>query len=993
MPDPHWENLKEIFHGALALPPNDRDAYLDTACNGDALLRRSVEALLESHEEKNNFVDAPAYQAAAEMVVDGGDFKPSQTIGHYSILSLIGEGGMGKVYLAEDTKLHRKVALKFLSRNFTDDNERLRRFEQEARAASALNHPNILTIHEIGEAAGCRFIATEFIEGQTLRGRLPSVLDLDDALDIAIQVASALVAAHRVNIVHRDIKPENVMIRHDDGLVKVLDFGLAKMAAPPPAGVASASVDREAETQVRADTAPGVVMGTVAYMSPEQARGATVDERTDIWSLGVLLYEMVAGCSPFVGTTSNEVISAILSKTPAAPLARFTHEVPPRLEEIVEKALTKNRDERYQTSKDLLIDLKRLRQSLELQAGIERISTDRIGVQTSGGQSRAARTLPSNGILSAPPTSSAEYIVTEIKRHRLFVFGLLALLVVSGIGFGVYKYSASTAPARNRFTSSQKLNFVKLTSSGKVRDATISPDGRYAAYSVDENGKDSIRLRQTATNSDVEIVAPVENVITNLSFTRDGNYLYYVYGGFQGTLFQIPGLGGSPKRIAGKVSSGAGISPDGNTIAYATFDGKETYKLLLANPDGSNERTLFNSIPPNWFAASVIPAWSPDGKTIAIGINFIENGKQLLKLFGISVADGSQRELSIRDWDDIFGVDWLSNGNLIVSGSLYSDSETFPNQLWLVASPNVEPQRITNDLNDYYGVCATANGDTLITLQKQTVANLWITPNNDAARSEEIAPASGVSYMRRTLDGRFIFVANRNIWTMNADGSVRQQLTKDQGRNWSPSMTPDGRYIVYTSTRNNISHIWRMDADGSNQRQLTFGDQQWSPNISPDGKWIIYAGVDGKEFPTAWKIPIEGGTPVRVSTSEAFAIYVSPRDGKMAFEPVDRPEGQIKISVISPEGGEPVKTLTLPKTKASAYVHWTPDGRAIAFTDSRDGEANIWTLAVDGESEAKPLTNFKTESIFDFAWSADGKQLAAIRGTYVRDAVLISETK
>ncbi len=991
MPDPHWENLKEIFHEALALAPAERHTYLDHACDGNASLRQAVESLLKSHEETGNFVDAPAYQAAAEMLT-GGEFKSGQTVAHYKIVSLIGEGGMGRVYLAEDAKLHRKVSLKFLSTNFTQDHERLRRFEQEARAVSALNHPNILTIYEIGEADGRRFIATEFIEGQTLRERMLSGVDIDEALDLAIQAASALVAAHRVNIVHRDIKPENIMIRREDGLVKVLDFGLAKLSVPR--AVATGSLNKEAETRLRANTAPGVVMGTVAYMSPEQARGATVDERTDIWSLGVLLYEMVAGCSPFIAGTSNEVISAILSKAPVAPLARFAHEVPPRLEEIVEKALTKNRDERYQTSKDLLIDLKRLRQSLELQAGIERISTDKIGVPTSSGQSRAGKTLSfEDGTPSAAPTSSAEYIATEIKRHKVFVFGLLALLVIFGIGFGVYKYSASTAPTRNRFTSSQKLNFAKLTSSGKVRDVTISPDGRYAAYSVNENGKDSIRLRQTATNSDVEIVAPVENVMTNLSFTRDGNYLYYVYGGLEGTLFQIPALGGSPKRIAGKVSSGARISPDGNTIAYATYDGNVTYKLLLAKPDGSSERTLFTSTPLSWFAASVIPAWSPDGKTIAIGINFTENGKQLLKLFGISVSDGSKRELSNRDWDDIFGVDWLLNGNLIVSGSVYSDSETLPNQLWLVASPNVEPQRITNDLNDYYGVCATANGDTLITLQKQTVANLWVMPNNDAARSEQITPASGVSYIRRTLDGRFIFIVNRNIWTMNADGSARQQLTKDQGRNWLPSMTPDGRYIVYVSTHNNISHIWRMDVDGSNQRQLTFGNQEWSPNTSPDGKWVIYAGFDEKEFPTAWKVPIEGGTPVQVSTSEAFQVYVSPRDGKMAFEPVDRPEGQVRISVISPVGGEPVKTLTLPKTKASFYVHWTPDERAIAFTDLRDNGANIWTIAVDGNGEAKPLTSFKTESIFDFAWSADGKQLAAIRGTSIRDAVLITETK
>ena len=315
-------------------------------------MRRAVESLIKSHEETGNFVDKPAFQAAADMLIDRIEFTPGQQLAHYRIVSKIGEGGMGQVYLAEDTKLNRKVSLKFLSSAFTDDRERLRRFEREAQAASALNHPNILTIHETGNADGHRFITTEFIEGQTLRERLRSGVDLDDAIETAIQVASALVAAHRVNIVHRDIKPENIMIRKEDGLVKVLDFGLAKIAARSPS---EASADSKVATAIISNTAPGVVMGTVAYMSPEQARGDTIDERTDIWSLGVVLYEMVTGCSPFMAGSSNEIVSGILSKAPAPPLARFAPNIPARLEEIVEKALTKNKDERYQTSKDLMI--------------------------------------------------------------------------------------------------------------------------------------------------------------------------------------------------------------------------------------------------------------------------------------------------------------------------------------------------------------------------------------------------------------------------------------------------------------------------------------------------------------------------------------------------------------------------------------------------------------------------------------------------------------
>jgi serine/threonine-protein kinase len=433
MPNQRWENLNEVFDAAIALPPIERADYLNRACKGDDSLRQAVDSLIKSHEESAYFVDRPAYQAAAELLLDGLQLNPGAVVAHYRIISKIGEGGMGQVHLAEDSRLHREVSLKFLSSAFTDDKERLRRFEQEARAVSALNHPNILTIHEIGEAAGHQFIATEYIKGETLRERLRSGLDIDEALDVAIQIASALVAAHRVNIVHRDIKPENIMIRNEDGLVKVLDFGLAKIAARSPS---EASADSKVATAIMANTAPGVVMGTVAYMSPEQARGEAVDERTDIWSLGVVLYEMVAGSSPFIASTTNEIISAILSKKATTPLSRYARLVPERLEEIVEKALTKNREERYQTSKDLLIDLKRLKQSLDLKAGIER-SVPPSDVSSTAERSDS-NTSAREGIRSSTqaPLSSAEYIVSQVKNHKgavLITLGILALATISAL--------------------------------------------------------------------------------------------------------------------------------------------------------------------------------------------------------------------------------------------------------------------------------------------------------------------------------------------------------------------------------------------------------------------------------------------------------------------------------------------------------------------------------------------------------------------------------
>ena len=479
MADPEWEKLKDFFHTALALPPNERPAYLERVCAGDASLRQSIEALLKSHEE-SGFVDEPAYAAAAQLIV--GDqqvkrhsetkaFQAGQNIGRYRIDSLLGEGGMGRVYLAEDTKLQRKVSLKFLSHAVTLDHERLLRFEQEARAASALNHPNILTIYEFGEDEHQQFIATEFVEGQTLRERLQRPIELDEALDIAIQITSALVAAHRVNIVHRDIKPDNIIIRKDDRLVKVLDFGLAKILTP--------ATTSNGEAPMRYKTGPGVVMGTVAYMSPEQARGDGVDERSDIWSLGVVLYEMITGSTPFVADTANEIISGILSRQPAPPLTRFTHDVPKQLQEIVDKLLTKDRDERYQSSKGLLIDLRRLKESLELKPDLDGGSdTDRA----SGGI-RSAKTASEPGAVPmAYPTSSAEYIVNQVKSHKRVALAVIALLAIAsvgavGAGISIYKSRQQQQSAAIGFPAINSIAVLPFVNGNADADTEFLSDG------------------------------------------------------------------------------------------------------------------------------------------------------------------------------------------------------------------------------------------------------------------------------------------------------------------------------------------------------------------------------------------------------------------------------------------------------------------------------------------------------------------------------------
>src|SRR6266480_112432 len=366
------QTIKEIFHGALDCQPDKVSAFLEAACQGDEVLRCEVDAFLTAHRHAGNFIEAPVAALAANIIEKGqADLLVGQTFGHYKISKRIGSGGMGEVYLATDVTAGRKAALKLLPARFTGDPERLGRFQQEARALVGLNHPNILTVYEIGEDHSIHYIASELIEGEALRQRLVrGQMQLSAAVDVAIQVASALAAAHEAGIVHRDIKPENIMLR-PDGYVKVLDFGIAKLAEQEvPVTIPTDEALMLVETNL------GSVLGTVRYMSPEQACGGQVDKRTDIWSLGVVLYEMVTGHAPFTGETPREAMSSILETEPP-PLTSYVTQSPAELQQIVSKTLRKNREERYQNAHELLQALKNLRHKLEIDAELQRSSAAR----------------------------------------------------------------------------------------------------------------------------------------------------------------------------------------------------------------------------------------------------------------------------------------------------------------------------------------------------------------------------------------------------------------------------------------------------------------------------------------------------------------------------------------------------------------------------------------------------------------------------------------
>jgi serine/threonine protein kinase len=601
----------------------------------------------------------------------------------YEILSLLGRGGMGEVYLAHDTRLGRKIALKLLPARYTQDEDSLRRFKQEAQVASALNHPNIITIHEVGQVDSDHFIATEFIEGVTLRKRMEARrMELGEALDVAIQVAGALAAAHAAGIIHRDIKPENIMVR-PDGYVKVLDFGLAKLAQRPSSGGRDERAARTTELEAHtaglsgapeisrsdpyattplvtfiegassSDTAPGLVMGTLRYMSPEQVRGHRVDARTDIFSLGVVLYEMVRGAVPFDNETTGELVAAILEKEPE-PLSAFVPDVPEVLEWITTKALMKDREERYQTAKELLTDLRRLKQQLELEHKAARSRH----YTTSGSTALASRTgraafeeqsdtpaaaSAASSSRATRTTSSAQYLFSHIVAHKKSSAVIIPTVMVALAlaAFGLYKLFTHNRPRAK--TPFESMRMARLTTTGKATRAAISPDGKYVVHVSSDAGKQSLWVRQVTTPNNVEVVAPADVFYRGLTFSRDGNYIYYVVQERNNpiqALYQVPVLGGTPRKLLNDIDSPITLSPDGERLAFIRrYRDQGEDALIVANADGSGEQRLAARKGEDFFAVNG-PDWSPDGTMIACGAGSNAGGRHM-SVVGIQVEGGA----------------------------------------------------------------------------------------------------------------------------------------------------------------------------------------------------------------------------------------------------------------------------------------------------------------------------------------------------------------
>lgn len=965
-----WRQIDGLLQAALQMCAGERAAFLDNACAGDSALRSEVESLIKSHEKEDSFLASPLFDHGMAVLARRGQGKLSvgRVIKSYRVLALLGAGGMAEVYLARDTKLDRNVALKILPDKILYDEPGMRRFHQEARATSALNHPNIITIYEIGQEDDTHFIAMEYVEGATLRQRLAlAPVMIEEALDVAMQVTSAIIAAHDAGIVHRDIKPENIMLRAD-GYVKVLDFGLAKLTRTQ-----SRAADNGVATIL--STNPGVVMGTINYMSPEQVRGLEVDARTDVWSLGVVLYEMIAGKGPFKEETTSDVIVSILEREPPK-LTECAKAVPAELNRIVSKALAKDREERYQTARDMLIELRELKQQLDAQAQRRSLA---------GSKSRRERSRAGH---ASGRTRSYE---------RALLPALAVVFIIASILLIYYKWFPN-AFFKSEAGPFQPGKITALTTTGRLTRAAISPDGKYIAYVNDDSGQQSLWVRQVTAPTHRQIIPSAGVQYRGITFSPDSTDIYYVVDEGNNdllTLYKIALLGGDPRKIMSSVDSPIAFSPDGAQFAFVRSNGQgRESSLVTANADGSGERVVAVRKLPQSFVESG-PAWSPDGKMIATPADDVsDTGVAYMSVVGVRVADGVEVPVSAQKWRWVGQVAWPGDGSGIIAP--VAGGESTLGQLVQISSKG-DARAITNDLNSYLSVSITADSNALVAVQRERLSSIWATREGDFSHAEQMTASFGKYHysISWTPDGRIVYSSaesgNWDIWIMNADGTGQKQLTLDAGIDHSPTVSTEGLYIVFVSSRAGSLNLWRMEIDGRNVQQLTNGGGEYTPQCTSDG-WVMYTSWDTGQ-PRLWKVPINGGASVQVTKADMKDAAVSPDAQSIVCQYLGDPRSGWKVAVFPLKGNQdtPAMTLNVPATSWQV-VRWMPDGRAVTYLDTQNDVYNVWSRQVS-TGATKRLTGFNSDRIFSYDLSRDGKRLACVRGALLANAVHISRSQ
>src|SRR5262245_20653295 len=932
-----WEQIERLYHAALEREPNVREAFLDEACAGEEGVRREVAGLLACDVPGDSFIQSPAIEIAARAMAAEPRIENSTNptrspiaafqIGVYKLLEPLGRGGMGEVHLALDTRLGRKVALKLLPAAFTADTDRVQRFAREARAASALNHPNIITIHEIGETAieseSLRYIVTEYVEGETLRQRMASApqrrMKPSEAIDIAGQIAAALSAAHEAGITHRDIKPENVMVR-PDGLVKVLDFGLAKLTPP-----ASEAIDTGAPTLAREiSTTPGMILGTLRYMSPEQARAQEVDARSDIFSLGAVLYEMIAGEPLFAGGTTADIIAAIINKEPQ-PLAEFTREssrTGAALDRIVRKALRKDLEERYQTAGDMLSDLKNLKEELMI--------ADR-GLRIADSNSSDARrkdeeieTLPANALLEAPAPPLQGRLsrlarTLQSLRHRGVMWGsLVAVLFVIGASFWLVQRFRPRPTADWRYTL-QKSQLVSLKSIGgdSLRSGRFSPEGNLIVYTAPGSGS-NLWLAQIGGDLPFQI-SKEQLSVTSPIWSPDGQQIAFIsnHGGQLG-VWTIPAFGITP-----------------NLIKTLEIEGK-----LPELKNWSRSGAIFYEWKRNFYALSSMT-------------------KEIVRVTNFGADVQAPREFN------------LSPDETTIA---YVDTRDKQDDIWIVDRRGGAPRRVTNDpATDSLPVWHPDGRRLLYTSERDGIERICVA-YIDGGQPEQITFEDGDCYVSDvSVDGKKILYYtskdDADLWEVDVESGQKTQLTSDFGSELWPSISHDGAKIAFQAIKgpnvvrkiNNARILTKSLNAGASAKQLSADG--YAPQLSPDGLKVGFLRlVDGRDelwvgsvdsgqtqVVTNERVIFSGFNPLPSLLYQSKDFCWSPNSRLIAYS--SRKDGTANIWTITSDGAQATKvsanddpdrgiTLTCPI--------WAPDGRRLVYIfrlpSGKDGRPATWQL-------------------------------------------------
>ncbi|QQS48033.1 MAG: serine/threonine-protein kinase [Acidobacteriota bacterium] len=897
-----WERICQVYEQARDQEPGEREAFLDRTCSGDADLRREVESMLAAEANIGDFIAAPALKDAAELLTaETPGTLVGRQLGHYQILSFIGAGGMGEVYAAQDPRLSRRVAIKLLPAAVSRDDDRLRRFSQEARAVGMLNHPNILTIHDLGTHEGAPYIVSELLEGETLRERLKKgTISPTRTVEIALQITRGLAAAHERGIVHRDLKPENLFIT-TDGRVKVLDFGLAKLTQPN--GAEAKGHDFSVIRSI-----PGMVMGTVGYMAPEQLRGEEADHRADIFAFGVILYEMLTGNRPFHGDSAAETMSSILrQETPELPAS--IREQSLELGRVIRRCLEKRPEQRFQSAGDLGFALEGLISS-RLNISVSRGH----GVSSGAGKVDGAPTIPLN-----------------LRWRRIGMIGwagwaLAGVFMLATIGMTIAYFRRPTAITR----------IVPFTSfPGHKSNPAFSPDGNQVAFYWDGGDVDQagIYVKLIDSGTPLRIATfpggPAPSVMS-LVWSPDGRQIAFARRGENSGIYAIPALGGPERKLTDMTGTFA-WSPDGKALAVAGNAASQTpFSIFMVSIETGEKRRLTN--PQAGSFGDVSPAFSPDGQTVAFirGPNFLVGD-----VYIIPVTRGDPVRLTFDNLQMEEGLAWTANGREII----YSSPRGGLPSLWKISASGGRPRRVIGTGEYAFSPATSIQGGYLAYVYRRVDRNIWRIPGpysdaTDSSPVKLIASTRDDVSPQFSPDGkRIVFVSDRTgsreIWVCDNDGQDAVQLTNfGGGHTGTPRWSPDGNMIAFDSRPDGQSDIFLISPEGGRpQRLTTENTDDVLPSWSSDGQWVYFASNRGGNW-QIWKKPVRGGQAVQVTTNGGYQAIESP-DGRYLYY-AKREPGIWRMEV---KGGE--ESLVLSQAR---YGQWALLDKGICFIGSSDSQ-------------------------------------------------------